>query len=76
MTIAVSLNKGMVKIMVLYDTEREEDYLLDGKYAIKAGGDMVKVVRCKDCKHWYHAICLKRNGGDGGDWYCADGEKQ
>lgn len=36
--------------------------------------DVQPVVRCKDCKHWYQAICLKRNGGDGGNWYCADGE--
>ena len=38
--------------------------------------DFVNVVRCKDCKYWYQAICLKRNGGDGDNWYCADGERK
>lgn len=36
--------------MNLIDTDAKEDYLLDGRFLIKAGADMVKVVRCKNCK--------------------------
>lgn len=38
--------------MNLIDTDAKEDYLLDGRFAVKAGADMVKVVRCKDCVHY------------------------
>ena len=45
--------------------------------------DAVPVVRCKECKNWDATECVNgkcwcRTQGEyrGGDWYCADGEKQ
>ena len=34
----------------------------------------VRVVRCKDCKHW-RGHCLRGNDGSE-DWYCADAERR
>ena len=41
--------------------------------------DIVKVVRCKDCKHWQKELFGSRwcKGIEriDGDWFCADGER-
>lgn len=47
--------------------------------------DVVKVIRCKDCKHYDTKDCAdgfgwcNRNGtgrGSTDDWFCADGERK
>lgn len=47
--------------------------------------DMVEVVRCKDCKHFYSEVksvfttyigCDANHNSWGGDWFCADGERK
>ena len=42
--------------MRLFDMDSKEDYLLDGKYKVCTPYaplvDVIKVVRCKDCKHY------------------------
>ena len=42
--------------------------------------DMVEVVRCKDCEHWYaddHECNIKAGWfACGADWFCADGERR
>lgn len=40
----------------------------------------VKVVRCKDCKHFepdgIYTMCYRHNGlSQNADWYCADAER-
>lgn len=45
--------------------------------AIK-NGKLVWVVRCKDCKHYNHGKkwCQHMMSANGGDWFCADGERR
>lgn len=62
------------------------EIVLCQKCADTMKGELVRVVRCKDCKYWkeIESINLKGYGDCGqangitpkpGDWYCADGEK-
>ena len=36
------------------------------------------LVRCKDCKHYNHEKkwCQHIMSANGGDWFCADGERK
>lgn len=51
------------------------------KEPFRSSGNMVEVVRCKDCK-WFSAkgFCKHPDGGAGNirpaDWFCADGERE
>lgn len=48
----------------------------------------IDIVFCKECRHWYRAIdesgiehfnfsrCTKGRGGNGLEFYCADGERR
>ena len=67
--------------MRLFDMDSREDYLLDGKYKVATPYapcvDVVKVVRCKECKHRYEVECpmyheewFTIDEGDG--WYDDD----
>lgn len=57
-----------------------------GEHIYERSRDIIEVVRCKDCKHWHREIhngieyfnynsCDLNHGGDGHDFYCADGEE-
>ena len=47
-------------------------------------GKLVRVVRCKDCRHWDYRTegCMHPTGRiapivkTGADWYCCDGERK
>lgn len=48
-------------------------------HGIPFGGiapDVVKVVRCKDCKHYMTIHCTCDGCCISDDWYCADGERK
>ena len=38
--------------------------------------DIVKVVRCKDCKHYMTIHCTCDGCCISDDWFCADGERR
>ena len=55
-------------------------------YTDPAPGDLVRVVRCKDCKYWHREIhngieyfnfssCDLNHCGNGRNFYCADAER-
>lgn len=73
--------------MRLFDMDSKEDYLLDGKYKVCTPYaplvDVIKVVRCKDCKHRYmggdvthYYWCRPHDRPVDDTDYCAWGERQ
>ena len=66
------------------------DLIRDCQYFHEKDRDLVRVVRCKDCKHRYSAVsnmtidgnetwrheCLINRIQIRLDWYCADGERR
>lgn len=70
----------LIDVLALLKEQAEEinakTRLLCGFAANAAVDDRVKVVHCKECKHYNHQKkwCQHRMSADGGDWYCADGE--
>ena len=56
--------------------------LVKDALALLKDGDMVRVVRCKSCRHYNTECCAdgfgwchRRDFGTTDEWYCADGEE-
>ena len=68
--------------MRLFDMDSKEDYLLDGKYKVctpyASLVDVIKVVRCKDCKHYFvqFGFCGYRYAGTDETDYCSRAERR
>ena len=84
------INAGDCKNQCDYwpDNRCEHFMMMDALELLKAQKDMVRVVRCSDCRFWYannaeegdaSGMCLNTNGYQvttDMNWFCADGERE
>ena len=35
-----------------------------------------ELIRCKDCVHWEGSYCYRQWVSQGGNWFCANGERK
>ena len=70
------MEKVKLTVPILVDWESIENYM--------AQHDVVKVVRCRDCRYWGltnfigepAGWCGRQEKSRNPDWYCADGERR
>ena len=85
--LSVPCNLRADTLALLKEQEAEIDEISD-EY-LDLGKEMAKqpkIVRCKDCKHWYFAdnripseqenVCGRNGIVVSPDWFCADGERR
>lgn len=77
----LTLNSPMTKEDWNKITDANMEYTKSVTFQTEGGKEVefVKVVRCKDCKHYYQNFCgfcglLRKEHA--ADWFCADGKRR